>query len=223
MRTPCLVINFKAFKESTGRNALKIAKAAEKISNNLNACIAVCPNFLDLKEIAKKLSIFTFAQHCDAVEEGAFTGHVTAYQIKEAGGKGVILNHSEKRMELDDIEDAIELAKKYGLTTIVCANNIDVAKAVAVLNPDFLALEPPELIGGNISVSQAQPDVITSFVNEIRKYNTKVNLLVGAGIKTKEDVKRSLELGANGVILASSVVKAKNISQAIEDLASGLV
>jgi triosephosphate isomerase len=223
MRTPCLVINFKAFKESTGRNALKIAKAAEKISNNLNVCIAVCPNFLDLKEIAKKLSIFTFAQHCDAVEEGAFTGHVTAYQIKEAGGKGVILNHSEKRMELDDIEDAIELAKKYGLTTIVCANNIDVAKAVAVLNPDFLALEPPELIGGNISVSQAQPDVITNLVNEIRKYNTKVNLLVGAGIKTKEDVKRSLELGANGVILASGIVKAKNISQAIEDLASGLI
>jgi triosephosphate isomerase len=223
MRTPCLVINFKAFKEGTGKSALKIAKAAEEISNKLNVCIAVSPNFLDLKEIAKKVSIFTFAQHCDAVEEGAFTGHITAYQIKEAGGKGVILNHSEKRMELDDIEDMIELARKYGLTTIVCANNIDVAKAVAVLNPDFIALEPPELIGGNISVSKAQPEIITNLVSEVKKYNTKVKLLVGAGIKTKDDVKKAIELGTDGVILASGVVKAKNVSQAIEDLASGLV
>lgn len=223
MRTPCLVINFKAFKEGTGKSALKIAKAAEKISNNLNVCIAVSPNFLDLKEIANKVSIFTFAQHCDAVEEGAFTGHVTAYQIKEAGGKGVIINHSEKRMELDDIEDAIGLAKKYKLTTIICSNNVDVAKAIAVLNPDFLALEPPELIGGDVSVSKAQPEVITNFVNEIRKLNTKIKLLVGAGIKTKEDVKKAIELGADGVLLASGVVKAKNVSKAIEDLASGLI
>jgi len=223
MRTPCLVINFKAFKESTGKNALRIARTAEKIANQLNVCIAISPNFLDLKEIAKKVSIFTFAQHMDAVEEGAFTGHVTAYQIREAGGKGVIINHSEKRVELDDIEDAIELAKKYELTTIVCANEIEIAKAIAVLNPDFLALEPPELIGGNVSVSQAQPEIITKLVNDVKKYNSKVKLLVGAGIKTKEDVKRAIELGADGVILASGVVKAKNVSQAIEDLASGLI
>jgi triosephosphate isomerase len=223
MRTPCLLINFKAFKEGTGKSALKIARLSEKIANKLNACIAVSPNFLDLKEIAKKVSIFTFAQHCDAVEEGAFTGHITAYQIKEAGGKGVILNHSEKRMELDDVEDMIELARKYGLTTIVCANNIDVAKAVAVLNPDFIALEPPELIGGNISVSKAQPEIITNLVIEVKKYNTKVKLLVGAGIKTKDDVKKAIELGTDGVILASGVVKAKNVSKAIEDLASGLI
>jgi triosephosphate isomerase len=223
MRTPCLVINFKAFKEGTGKSALKIAKTAEKISNKLNICIAVSPNFFDLKEIAKKVSILTFAQHCDAAEEGAFTGHVTAYQIKEAGGKGVILNHSEKRMELDDVEDIIELAKKYKLTTIVCANEIEIAKAVAVLNPDFIALEPPELIGGNISVSQAQPEVITKFVIEVKKFNSKVKLLVGAGVKTKEDVKKAIELGADGVILASGVVKAKNVSKAIEDLASGLL
>jgi triosephosphate isomerase len=223
MRTPCLVINFKAFKEGTGKSALKIAKAAEKISNNLNVCIAISPNFLDLKEIAKKVSILTFAQHMDAKEEGAFTGHVTAYQIKEAGGGGVIINHSEKRIELDDIEDAIELAKKYELTTIVCANEIEVAKAIAVLNPDFIALEPPELIGGNVSVSQAQPEVITNLVSEVKKYNSKVKLLVGAGVKTKDDVKKAIELGTDGVILASGVVKAKDVSKAIEDLASGLV
>ena len=223
MRTPCLVINFKAFKEGTGKSAVKISKAAEIISNNLNVCIAVSPNFFDLKEIAKKSSIPVFAQHMDTVEEGAFTGHVTAFQIKEAGGMGVIINHSEKRIELDDIEDAIEMARKYNLTTIVCANEIEVAKAIAVLNPDFIALEPPELIGGNISVSQAQPEVITNLVSEVKKYSSKVKLLVGAGVKTKEDVKKAIELGTDGVILASGVVKAKDVSKAIEDLASGLV
>jgi triosephosphate isomerase len=223
MRTPCLVINFKAFKEGTGKSALKIAKAAEKISNNLNVCIAVSPNFLDLKEIASKVSIVTFAQHMDAVDEGAFTGHITAYQVKESGAGGVILNHSERRVELDCIEDMIELAKKYELTTIVCANEIEIAKAVAVLNPDFIALEPPELIGGNVSVSQAQPEVITKLVGEVKKYNPKVKLLVGAGVKTKDDVKKAIELGTDGVILASGVVKAKDVSKAIEDLASGLI
>lgn len=222
MRTPCLVINFKAFKEGTGKNALKIAEAAEKISNELNVCIAVSPNFLDLKEIANKVSILTFAQHMDSVEEGAFTGHVTAYQIKKAGAGGVILNHSEKRMELDDMEDAIQLAKKYKLSIIVCANEIEIAKAVSVLNPDFLALEPPELIGGNISVSQAQPEVITNLVKEVKEYNSKVKILVGAGIKTQEDVKKAIELGTDGVLLASGVVKAKDVSKAIEDLAMGM-
>lgn len=223
MRTPCLVINFKAFKEAIGKNALKIAKEAEKVSNKLNVCIAVCPNFLDLKEVAEKVKIHIFAQHADPIEEGAFTGHISVLQLKESGAKGVILNHSEKRMELDDIEDAIELSKKYGLITIVCANNVEVAKAVAVLNPNFIALEPPELIGGNISVSQAQPEIITKLVSEVKKYNPKIKLLVGAGVKTKDDTKRAIELGTDGVILASGVVKAKNVSKAIEDLASGLV
>jgi triosephosphate isomerase len=223
MRTPCLVINFKAFKEAIGKNALKIAKEAEKVSNKLNVCIAVCPNFLDLKEVAEKVKIHVFAQHVDPIEEGAFTGHISILQLKESGAKGVILNHSEKRMELDDIEDAIELAKKYGLITIVCANNVEVAKAVAVLNPNFIALEPPELIGGNISVSQAQPEIITKLVSEVKKYNPKIKLLVGAGVKTKEDVKKAIELGTDGVLVASGVVKAKDVSKAIEDLASGLI
>jgi triosephosphate isomerase len=144
-----------------------------------------------------------------------------AESVLEAGASGVIINHSERRLRADVIEDTIVRARGLGLTTTVCANTPGIAEAIAALNPDMVAVEPPELIGSGVAVSKAKPEIITDTVSRIRRINKDVMILCGAGITSGNDVREALRLGTQGVILASGVVKAKNQLAAIEDLASG--
>ena len=96
------------------------------------------------------------------------------------------------------------------------------SKAAAQLVPDFVAVEPPELIGGDISVSKAQPELVKDSVEAVKAVSPDVKVLCGAGVKNGEDVKSALELGAKGVLLASGVVKAKDAEAVMRDLIKGL-
>ena len=212
-----LLINFKAYSQGTGDKAIHLAKIVEKLKKELGKEIFVVPNFVDLKEISKITEVF--APHMDGIEPGAHTGYVT-YEMLEFC-KGVVLNHSEKQMEIEDIEKAINLAKAHGLKVVACANDIAVSKAISVFEPDYVAVEPPELIGGDISVSSAKPEVIKGAVDAVRSVS-KSKVLVGAGIKGAEDVKRAVELGAEGVFVASGIVKADDPEKAITAMAGEL-
>ena len=223
LKEPIIAINFKTYIEATGERALKIAKAAEKVYKETGITIAVAPQLVDLYRIAQEVEIPVFAQHIDPIKPGSHTGHVLPEAVKEAGAVGTLLNHSENRMILADLEAAIRRAEEVGLTTIVCSNNPAVSAAVAALNPDYVAVEPPELIGTGIPVSKAKPEVITDTVELVRKVNPEVKVLTGAGISTGEDVKKALELGTVGVLLASGVTKAKDPEKAIKNLVSLIV
>ena len=173
--------------------------------------------------MTSEVDIPIFAQHIDPIDPGAHTGWVLPESVKEAGAVGVILNHSEKQMRIEDIEKAIDIARRLDLLTIVCANDPEVAKAVSILNPDAVAVEPPELIGTGISVSEAKPEIIKNAVDNVKRCNYRVKVYVGAGISKGEDVKKSIELGAYGVLLASAVTKAKDPYNKILDLAKGIL
>lgn len=218
MEFPVLVINFKIYSQASGKKAIKIAKIAEKVSKELKIPIIVCPPLIDIKEVASKVKIPVFSQHVDEVEPGAFTGHISAASLKEAGVRGTLLNHSEKKVNFKKIKKTILACRRYGLDTICCAENVFEAKRIATLKPNAIAIEPPELIGGNISVSTAKPSVITNGVKAVGK----IPLLCGAGIKTMKDVEKAIELGAKGVLVASGICKAKNVERAILELAKGL-
>ena len=90
---------------------------------------------------------------------------------------------------------------------------------VRSLNPDFLAYEPPELIGGTISVATSQPEIIAK-ASVITK-EAGIPLIVGAGINSCNDVKKSLEFGAVGVAVASDVIKSSNPRDELMDLTEG--
>ncbi|RLF79781.1 triose-phosphate isomerase [Thermococci archaeon] len=223
LKEPIVAINFKTYAQATGEGALRIAKAAEKIYKETGVTIVVAPQLADLYRIAQEVEIPVFAQHIDPIKPGSHTGHVLPEAVKEAGAVGTLLNHSENRMILADLEAAIRRAEKVGLMTMVCSNNPAVSAAVAALNPDYVAVEPPELIGTGIPVSKAKPEVITDTVELVKKVNPDVKVLCGAGISTGEDVKKALELGTVGVLLASGVTKAKDPEKAIWDLVSLIV
>lgn len=220
LKTPLIVVNFKTYEESTGENAVKIAKCAERVAGERGMTIAVCPQYADIYRVASQVNIPVFAQHVDGIPPGSYTGHVLAKSVKEAGAVGTLINHSERRLTLAEIDASIQAAKKEGLITIVCTNNPSTTRAAAALSPDFVAIEPPELIGTGIPVSRANPKVVTDSVDAVREINPKVKVLCGAGISKGIDVKAAIELGTCGVLLASGVTKAKDPEAALRDLVS---
>lgn len=217
-KKPLIVVNFKTYTEGTGENAVRMAKYCEEVSRDSGVDIIACPQTPDIYRVASSVKIPVFAQHIDGVGAGSYTGHITADCIKAAGARGTLINHSECRLVLADIDSALQAAKKSGLTAIVCTNNIAVTKAASVLAPGFVAIEPPELIGSGIPVSKADPDIVRGSVSAVKKIAPDVEVLCGAGISRGEDVAAALELGTAGVLLASGVIKAKDPRAALLDL-----
>ncbi|MEM2924331.1 MAG: triose-phosphate isomerase [Methanocellales archaeon] len=220
IKPPVIVLNLKAYLESVGEKGLTLARACEEVAMESGISIAICPQTADLAWIARQVKIPCLAQHVDAVPPGSYTGWVTLESIKSAGAIGTLLNHSEHRLRIADIDEIINRAKALDLLTIVCTNNLAVSKAVAALAPYALAVEPPQLIGSGIPVSKAEPEIVRGTVQAVKAINKDVTVLCGAGITTGEDVKAAIELGSEGVLLASGVVKAKNPKAVLQDLVS---
>lgn len=217
--TPLILVNLKTYKEGTGKRALDLAKKAEKARDKTDVCIGIAPQYTDLATIAKSVSIPVFAQHIDPIRPGSSTGHVLAEAVKEAGAIGSIINHSEMRLKLADIDAAITRLKELDLIPVACTNNPKVSVSTAALEPDYIAIEPPELIGTGIPVSKAKPEVITETAKLVRQVNPKTTILCGAGITKGDDVSAAIKLGAKGVLVASGVVKAKDPYQVLLNFA----
>lgn len=211
-----IVINFKTYKESTVKNAIKLAKECSSTSKN----IILCVDALALQEVAKSAKVPIFAQHIDGENYGGHTGKIIPEMIKSSGGKGSLINHSEDRYSKKDLEKAITRCKEAKIASLVCVQTPKEAQIVAKLNPDAIAIEPPELIGGNVSVTTANPKIITKTIEAVRKVNKKIPVLCGAGVKTNDDIKIALELGAIGVLLASGITQAKNPKKVLKELAN---
>ena len=221
LKTPVIVLNVKTYNEAIGQKAIDLAKAMETVSEETGVAMAISVMDTDINRCANQVSIPVFAQHIDPVKPGSHTGWTLPEAIKEAGAVGTLINHSEHRLKLADIEWCLSRAKQLELDQIICTNNIETSMAVAALNPVFLAVEPPELIGGDISVTTADPGIVSGTVDAVQKINDKVGVLCGAGVKNGKDVTKAIELGSQGVLLASGVVKASDPLSVLRDLASG--
>ncbi|MCL2862921.1 MAG: triose-phosphate isomerase [Methanimicrococcus sp.] len=215
-----ILLNCKTFDEGTGENAVKLAEACREVAQSAGVEIAIAPQIPDIYRTAKSVDIPVFSQHVDGAGPGSHTGAIYAKAIKEAGAAGSLINHSERRLTLADIESAAAALKKNKMSSVICVNNVSTAAAAAAFNPTYVAIEPPELIGSGISVSKANPDIITDSVDAAARINPHVKVLCGAGISQGEDLKVAVELGAKGVLLASGIVKADDPKGALYNLVS---
>jgi len=216
-KKPIIIINFKTYPRSIGQEAVKLAKICEKVAFETGSDIRVAVAAPDIYPVSYVVSIPVYAEHIDAYTPGKHTGSILPEMVKAAGATGTLLNHSEHRLAMKEIEEGIKRASHVSLVTIVCADTPVKAEKIAKMKPDFIAVEPPELIGGDISVSEAKPEVITKSVHDVKEKHG-IKLLVGAGIKTREDVAKAMELGADGVLIASGIDLAKDHEQALREL-----
>lgn len=222
MNTPIVILNYKTYLESSGENALELARALKSASEESGMTMVAAPQAADIYRIQDQISLPIFAQHIDPITPGGHTGSNLIETLIEAGISGSLINHSENRMKLADIDEVIQLCKQNDIESCVCTNNIATSKAIATFSPDAVAVEPPELIGTGIPVSQAQPEVVEDSVKGVKSINKKIKVLCGAGISTGDDMKAAMDLGADGVLLASGIVKAENPKEALLDLVSKL-
>lgn len=216
------IINFKNYDNISGSRSLELAKIASKISRKYKIKIVVCPPQQVISEITK-VSIPVFAQHVDNKEMGSTTGYIVPELVKKSRVSGSLVNHSEHRLASKDIKELVSRLKALKMTSVVCVKNVSEARKYAKLNPDYIAIEPPELIGTGKAVSKEKPEVIIKSVRAVKDAKNSTRLLCGAGIISGNDVARALELGANGILVASGIVKAKNWERVIEEFSMAFV
>ena len=216
------IINCKNYEEIAGEKIIKLAKIAEKISKKYKIKIAIAPPH-HLIPLITKFGIIVLAQHLDDKKIGSTTGFMIPEIIKKSKIDGSIINHSEHRITESEIKNLVKRLKKLKLKTIVCVKNVSEAKKYAKINPTFIAIEPPELIGTGRAISTEKPQLITNSINAVQDAKNSTKLLCGAGIVSAEDVSRAVELGSKGILVASGVIKAKNWERILSDFSRGLV
>ncbi len=202
-----VVINFKTYKQ--GNAAIDLAKSIQKVDKN--AIIGVQAS--DIYEISKATGLRVYCQHVDYEKKGRATGFVLPEAVKKDRAAGSFLNHSEHKLSFNVLKKTMKRCKQVGLKTMVFASSLSEALKIEKLKPDYLVYEPPELVGGKISVSEAKPDVIEKISKKL-----KMKFLVGAGIHTSDDVKTAIRLGALGFVVSSAVCEAGKPEKRLREL-----
>ncbi len=222
MKWPVLLINYKAYDNSYGKKAVELSKQIERVAEHFQDInVIICVPAVSISEVSRSVSLPVFAQHVDPVAAGAHTGHITAGMIADAGASGSLINHSEMRVGFDEVAESVKQLSSERLESVVCVDRNELVAPAAMLGATAVLVEPPELIGTGISVSNTRPEVVISSVNEIKRAGRGL-LLVGAGITNYDDAKKSIELGANGVGLASAVMKAEDPATKVKELLEGI-
>mgnify|MGYP001569135755 FL=1 len=220
MSEQLVVVNFKTYESAHGVAAEELASIMGQIETDARM-IAVVSAF-DLSAVvsmAPNLEIWT--QHLDPINFGSNTGWLHPETAIQRGAKGTLINHAEHKVSIEHIAMLLDSVPE-GFTVCACAADIDEARALSALQPDYVAVEPPGLIGGEISVTTADPEIVSGTARAIREISKDVGILCGAGIKNGQDVVKAIELGTSGVLLASGVTKVKDAKSALEDLVSKL-
>jgi triosephosphate isomerase (TIM) len=218
---PLFLLNLKVYPECLGPPAERIAHHLEELGRAAGVAVAIAPATADLGRVSTAVGIPVLAQHVDAVAAGAHTGFVPPESIRASGGSGSLVNHSEHRLSEPTIRATVARLSATELVAVVCAPTVPVARRLARLKPSYLAIEPPELIGGDRAVSTARPEVVSDTVAAVRAVAPSVSVLCGAGVHTRHDVRRALELGSVGVLVASAVARARSPRDSIEELLAG--
>lgn len=216
------VINCKNYEEISGDKIIKFVKTAEKISKKYKIKIAISPP-QHLIGLVAKSTIPIFAQHIDDSKIGSTTGFVIPELLKISKVKGSLINHSEHRIPSKEIEKLILRLKELKMTSVLCVKDIAEVKKYVKLNPDYIAIEPPELIGSGKAVSKEKPDLISKSAEAVKNAKNNTKLLCGAGIVSGEDVSKAMELGSKGILVASGIVKSKNWDSIMSEFAKSMV
>ena len=217
-----LILNFKNYAEVLGAKSLELARAAERVSSVVDIDIVLAPPTPMIGAVASAVNNRVFSQKAEVGEVGQSTGALIPESIKAAGAAGTILNHSEARVTPAGLNTAIPRLKSVGLEVCLCGRTPREVSKLAALSTEYLALEPPELIGSGVAVSKARPELIEDVVRVARSEAYHGRILCGAGIVSGDDVRMAVKLGVDGLLVSSSVVKAKNWDGKITELALAL-
>ena len=199
-----------------GEEMLKLAKVIDKTAMKYDVDVIVTPQYTDISLLANNTErILVFAQHMDYLPIGRGLGSVLPEAVKAAGAVGVMLNHAEKKLTMDEIEKTIVRADEVGLATIVCADTVEELTAIAKLSPNLLVAEPTELIGTGTT---SDSNYVIETIKQVREINPDIMVLQGAGISNGQDVYNTIKLGAQATGSTSGIIKAADPYAMVEEM-----
>ena len=208
------MVNFKTYREATGYKAINLARICKRVMEDTNVRVVAVPQVADLRNCVET-GAECWVQHVDPVQQGKNTGWITVEDVEEAGAMGTLLNHSEHKLPREVLVKTMELIAGMAFQGCICAADVQEAVEVGMYRPNYLAYEPPELVGSeDKSVSSEKPEVIEQVVKAVG-----YPVLVGAGIHSPEDVKTAVRLGAKGILISSYVVLAEGPEKVLRELA----
>lgn len=217
MDTPLVVVNFKTYSTAMADSAEALGRQMANVQTNARM-VAVTSAF-DLSTVSAISGLEVWSQHLDPVGQGSHTGWLEPETAIARGASGTIINHAEHKVSIEHVKQLMAMLPD-GFPICACAADVAEARALAELGPTFIAVEPPELIGGDISVTTADPAIVSDTVAAVKEVNPNVRILCGAGVKNGQDVATAISLGAEGVLLASGVTKANDPESVLSDLVS---
>jgi triosephosphate isomerase (TIM) len=218
--TRLFVINFKNYPEIYADKTVTLALAAQKAAKTLNVEIVIAPPQPSIAVVKQNVDIPVFCQHVDDTKIGQSTGFFIPELARSYGASGSIINHSEHRLSHVTIDNLVQRLKQLNMTSIVCAQTPNEVAQLAKLNPDFIAIEPPELIGSGKAVSKESPKIIIDSINSATQNSKYTKLICGAGIVDQSDVTSALQLGVEGILVASGIIKSNSWYEKIFELGS---
>jgi len=199
-----------------GKGVLALAKEADKVSRKYDVQIIFDPQYTDISLLARETeNLLIFAQHMDSLPIGRGYGSVLPEAVKAAGAVGVMLNHAEKRISLAELNKTIKRADEVGLATIVCADTIEEAAAIAHLAPNIIVAEEPELIGTG---KTSDVDYVKKTIEVVCSINPDIHVLQGAGISSGKDVYKVIKAGAVATGSSSGIYKAADPAAMVEEM-----
>ena len=220
MRT--LIVNFKNYPEIMGEGSVGLALAIKRAAEGAGVEAIAAPPIPMISLVASKTGVRVYSQTVGSKAGEKTTGAVLPEAVKAAGASGTILNHSESRRTPGELRKLVPRLLSLELGVCLCTRTAGEAAKLSLLVPTYLAVEPPELIGSGVAVSKARPELVKKTVSAARKAGFEGKILCGAGIVSGADVAKAVELGADGVLVASSVVKAADWESKVRELANSL-
>lgn len=217
--TPFLIVNPKSY--LYGQKSLELAIATDKVAKDTGLQIYFTCPYADIRMIKENTeNVIVCAQSMMPLTPGRGMGHILPESLKEAGADAVFLNHAENPLTVADLYATIKRAKELDMITVVCADSVVEAKAVACMDPDIVLAEPTDLIGtGQV----AEDSYTTETVAALNEVNPNVLVMIASGVSTAADCYNVVKLGADGTGATSGILNAPSPAERVREMAEAIV
>jgi triosephosphate isomerase len=248
MRKPVIAGNWKMYK--TVSESVDTVLALKPLVANANHCeVVIAPVFTSIKTVADRLegsNIRVAGQDCaPEVEEGAHTGEVAAFMLRDAGARFVIVGHSERRQfygESDPIVNRkVRAGLAGGLAVIMCvgetldqreqgiAENVVSGQLIgglsgltaSDLDRIIVAYEPVWAIGTGRTATPEQAQEMHAFIRRLfaDRYSdqaaNEIRILYGGSVKPDNIAGLMSQKDIDGALVGGASLQAESFAKIV--------
>ncbi|NIG57749.1 triose-phosphate isomerase [Chitinophaga sp. Cy-1792] len=206
-----IIVNFKKL---VGAAALELVDELSKSDDLLLSKydIILALQAPDAVNVPPDCKFRIFIQDTFSDEKDGFLSFFQHHAIRHPSVAGVILNHPEKKLSAGELHACVEKARALDMEMLICATTISEAVELNRYAPHYIGIESEALIGKDDSFTNHCPDIV-----EEARQHIQTDILIGAGIKTPEDLHHVINTGGSGVLVSSLILKSKQPLNTLTD------